>query len=97
MILVRDVFQLNFGQARPVKVLMQESKKLMGDDAKNSRVMFDLIGPSYTMVLEFTYQNLAEFEKSMSDTTSKEEWGVWYQKFVPHIKSSYREVFTILD
>jgi hypothetical protein len=98
MIVVRDVMQLKFGKARDVKALIQESKKLMTEDElKSSRVLFDLIGPAYTMVMEFTYKNLAVFEEQMSASNRKKEWGEWYQKFIPLIEKSYREVFTIQE
>ena len=96
MILVRDVFRLKFGKARDVKTLMQDSKKFMSEDQlKNSRVLFDLVGHSYTMVLETTHNNLAEFEASFSSTMNANEWREWYQKFIPLMESSYREIFTI--
>jgi len=98
MIIVRDVFQLKYGTARPVKALMQESKKFMTPERqKNSRVMFDLVGPAYTMVLENTYANISEWEKDMSSTFNEEEWKTWYPKFTPHVNSSYREIFTLLE
>lgn len=98
MILVRDVFSLKFGKARDVKALMQESKKLMtADEIKNTRVLFDLVGPAYTMVLEGTYNNLSDFESAMGKALGKDEWRDWYQKFIPLIEKSYREIFTIVD
>jgi hypothetical protein len=98
MIIVRDVFQLKFGKARDVKTLMQESKKLMGEErTKKSRVLFDLVGPSYTMVLEFSYSSLSDFEKELSQEMGKPEWRDWYQKFIPLIEKSYREIFTVMD
>ena len=98
MILVRDVFRLKFGKAKDAKALMLESKKLMdAEQVKNNRLLFDLVGPSYTMVLEFTYKNLADFESSMGQNLGKKEWGEWYQKFIPLVESSYREIFTIQE
>jgi len=98
MILVRDVFRLKFGKAREVKALMQESKKLMdAEDLKNSRLLFDLVGTSYTMVMEFTYANLAAFEASMSKAMNETEWRAWYEKFIPLMESSHREIFTIQE
>ena len=98
MIVVRDVFRMKFGKAKDVKALMQESRKFMTDEElKNGRVLFDLVGPAYTMVLEFTHKNLAEFESSMAKTFNQKEWGEWYQKFIPLIEQSYREVFTIYE
>ena len=63
MIIVRDIFRLKFGKARDAKALMQESKKLMPEEMiPRSRILFDLVGPSYTMVWEVTYNNLAGWE-----------------------------------
>lgn len=96
MIQVRDVFRLKFGMAREVKASMKEAKTLMGDMG-NSRMLFDLVGPSYTMVMESTYKNLAEFESAHANMRSK-EWQDWYhKKFVPLIDSGYREIFTVLE
>jgi hypothetical protein len=72
MILVRDIFSLKFGKAKDVKALMQESKKLMDEPMiKRTRILFDLVGPAYTMVLEGTYENLADFEKVFSTGPGK--------------------------
>jgi hypothetical protein len=96
MIVVRDVFRLKFGKAKDVKTLMQESKKLMSpEQLKNSRILFDLVGPSYTMVLENTHGSLADYEASMKDLFNKNEWQAWYQRFVPLVSKSHREIFTI--
>ncbi len=98
MIIVRDVFRLKFGMAKETKTLMQESKKIMNEDRlKKSRILFDLVGPSYTMVLESSYVNLSEFEKEMGNTFNKAEWQSWYQKFIPLIEKSYREIFTVME
>ena len=98
MILVRDIFRLKFGKAKDAKALMQESKKFMPDDmAGRSRILFDLTGPSYTMVWEVTYNNLGAWESEMSSGMNEAEWREWYQKFIPLIESSNREIFTVLE
>ena len=98
MILVRDIFRLKFGKARDAKALMQESKKFMpADTAGRSRILFDLTGPSYTMVWEVTYTNLGAWESEMSSGMNEAEWREWYQKFIPLIESSNREIFTVLE
>ena len=98
MILVRDVFRLKYGKAKDAKALLAESKKMMeAEGVKSSRAMFDLVGPSYTMVWETTHANLAEFESMLGKTFAKKEWGEWYQKFVPLIEKSYREIFTLVE
>ena len=98
MILIRDVFQLKFGKARDAKALMQDAKKLMTPEmAARSRAMFDLVGPSYTLVWEMTNKNLAEWEAEMSSGMNETAWREWYQKFIPIIESSYREIFTLVE
>ncbi|MDB5228086.1 MAG: hypothetical protein JWN78_2279 [Bacteroidota bacterium] len=100
MILIRQVFRLKFGKAKEVKTLMQESKKLMDErDLKNSRAMFDLTGPAYTLVMEFTSDSLSQWESEMNNmnSTNNKEWGEWYQKFSQLVESSSREIYTIAE
>lgn len=98
MIIVRDVFSLKFGMAKDAKTLMQESKKIMSEDRfKKSRILFDLVGPAYTMVLEGSYASLSDYENEMGAVFNKAEWQNWYQKFIPLIEKSYREIFTVME
>ena len=98
MIIVRDVFRLKFGKAKDVKAVMQDSKKLQTESQqKNSRILFDLVGPAYTMVLENSYASLTEYEKEMATLFNKPEWGAWYQRFTPLVEQSYREIFTVME
>ncbi|MEP7264797.1 MAG: hypothetical protein ABI772_09870 [Bacteroidota bacterium] len=99
MILERMVFRLKFGKAKEVKALMKESKNIMPADwQKNMRSMFDLTGPSYTFVMETTYENLTAMEKMMQqEMPNAKEMGEWYQKFSALVDSSYREMFTITE
>src|SRR5438067_1938396 len=98
MILVRDIFRLRFGKAKDAKALMQESKKLMPPEMTGrSRVLFDLVGPSYTMVWEVSYANLGAWESEMSGSVNEAAWREWYQRFIPLIESSHREIFTVVE
>jgi hypothetical protein len=97
MIVVRNVFRLKFGKAKDVKAAMKEAKDML-DANSNNRIMFDLVGPSYTMVMEGTYKNLAEFESAISKDMGGQAWQDWYShKFVPLVDSAYREIFTVLE
>jgi hypothetical protein len=99
MIVVRDVFQMKFGKARDVKALWSEGielGKMAGNDA-NFRALTDLVGNSYTFVLESEYDNLASYEESMKETFSNDEWRQWYQKLTPLIESEKREIFTVVE
>ena len=100
MILVRDVFRLQFGKAREaltafkgVGQVAQES----GYGRDSFRVMTDLVGPYYTLVLETTYASLAAYEQMGVKSMNNDDWRAAYQKFTPYVESGYREIFTIVE
>jgi hypothetical protein len=98
MIVVRNVFQLKFGKARDAKEAMKALlaiNKKMGF-AQAMRVMTDVTGPFYTMVLEMTFPSLAELEREqpmMADAS----WKDAYAKFVPLVRSGHREIFSVVE
>ena len=97
MILVRDVFRLKFGKAREALANWKE----MAEHGKRTglpapRILTDLIGPYYTMVMETTYADLGTYESGMRRVMD-EEFRAIYQKFTPLVDSGYREIFTIQD
>jgi hypothetical protein len=97
MILVRDVFRLKFGHARPALALMKELQSTLPAEARKipMRVLTDLVGPYYTLVMEMTHENLASLETMLGSSLGQEQWREWYTKFQEHCESGYREVFTI--
>jgi hypothetical protein len=98
MILVRDVFQLKFGKAREAKELWNEAKAIAEKyGMAPGRILTDLVGPAYTLVLETTYESLSAYENSMNSALGSEEWQAWYPKFIPLAESSRREIFTIVE
>lgn len=68
MIVIRNVFRLKFGKAREAVALMKEAraieKRVMSGVEYSSRVLTDVTGPFYTLVLELTLANLATFESN---------------------------------
>lgn len=98
MILVRDVFQLKFGKARDAKELWKEGFKENKQLAEvPHRILTDLTGKAYTIVLEMTFENLGQYEESLKKALSTPEWKNWYAQFVPLVESSYREIFTVVE
>lgn len=97
MIVVRNVFQLKFGKAREAKEAM---KGLLAINqrlgyAREMRVLTDLTGPFYTMVLEMSFPSLGDLERMqpMGDPA----WKDAYAKFVPLVESGRREIFSIVE
>lgn len=98
MIVVRNTFQLAFGKAKEGRAMWQDGKHFAEDAGAHSvRMLTDLTGPSYTLVLEFTYDDLAAFEAGSREIFGSDEWQAWYRKFVPLVMSGHREIYTVVE
>ena len=99
MVLVRNVFRVKFGKAKEAVALMKEGLAIQkrAGAPYTFRIMTDLTGPFYTMVLELTVQSFATFEAEAPRYMGDKDFQANYQKLVPLIESGYREVFTIVE
>ena len=98
MIVVRNVFRLKFGEAREALAAFKgvgEAAAKAGFRQDSFRILTDLVGPFYTLVLEMTHENLSEHEQMSGKIMSNPAWRDAYQKFTPHVESGYREIFTV--
>ncbi len=93
MYIIRDIFQLKFGQYKEAKKLLDEaySHGLL-PDAKASRILADFTGDSYRLIMEEGFDTLAEYESALTGGMQKPEWKKWYDKFKVHIVTSHREI-----
>jgi hypothetical protein len=100
MILVRDVFQLKFGKAREAVSLWTEGlalAKKIGYGARSARMLTDLVGPYYTLVIETSFDSLSEYERAAQTVMGNDDWQAWYTKVVPLAEGGHREIFTIVE
>jgi hypothetical protein len=101
MIVIRNVFRLKFGKTREALALMKEGvaiqKKALAGVDFSTRLLTDVTGPFYTLVLELTVPNLATFETSAPRLFGDKDWQANYQKMAPLVESGHREVFTIVE
>jgi hypothetical protein len=101
MIVVRNVFQLKYGKAREALALVKEGlaiqKRVVTGVDFSTRVLTDVTGPLYTLVLELTLANLATFETYAPRLFADKDWQANFQKMVPLVESGYREIFTIVE
>jgi hypothetical protein len=100
MIVIRNVFQLKFGKAREAVALMKEGlaiqqRVVTGVDF-STRLLTDVTGPFYTLVLELTVQDLASFESYAPKLFGDKEWQAYYQRLTPLVESGHREIFTVV-
>ena len=75
MILVRNLFRVKFGQAKPAVAAFQEVRAIMRQSGlKSSRLLTDLVGASCALVHEIEFESLTAFEQEMKKITSSSEW-----------------------
>jgi hypothetical protein len=99
MIVVRNVFHLKFGKAREAVAIMKDGlaiQKKLGSDL-STRLLTDVTGEFYTLVLELTAPSLAVLETTQPRIMGDNDWQANYQKFVPLVESGHREIFTLVE
>ncbi len=98
MIVVRNVFRLKFGKAKEAKALWAEGEKIgRRAGAHIDRLLTDVTGEFYTMVLENSYPSLAAFEEAARGMSATPEWQQWYARFTQVVESGYREIFSVVE
>ena len=101
MIIVRNVFQLKFGKAKEAVALAKEGlaiqKRAVTGLDYSTRLLTDVTGPFYTLVLELTVPNLSTFESHAPKLFADKDWQANYQKMAALVESGYREVFTVVE
>ncbi len=98
MILVRDVFQIDPEQMKTAKSEMKEHREIgkrLGYQI--GRVMTDLTGEYYTLVLESEYKNLADYEAALKKIFADAGWQKSHAKFRKMIRGGRREMYTVVE
>src|SRR5262245_39580851 len=84
MVVIRNVFRLKFGKAREAVALFKEGltiQKRIGAGADvSTRLLTDVTGPFYTVVLELTVPSLGSFEAEAPRFLGDKDWQANYQK-----------------
>ena len=99
MMVVRNVFRLKFGKAKEAVALLKEGlaiQKRAGMEI-NQRILTDVVGTFYTLVLEFTVADLGAWQANMAKMVGDKDWQAIYQKFSALVDSGSREIFTIVE
>lgn len=98
MIQVRDVFHLQFGKAREAIELARravEMEKKFG--AGEARLLTDLTGDFYTLVLESEHESLAAYEESYKRAMESGDFREWYPRFAALVRDGRREIYNVVD
>lgn len=94
MIVVRDIFQLQFGKAKEAIQLLERGKDaLQGTGYSVDRILADVTGEYYTLVMESRVESLSAFEEALQKSRDRNEWQEVYRRLVPLVQSGRREIF----
>ena len=94
MIIIRDIFQLRFGEAKEaIPLLTQGAEALKEAGYPVDRILADVTGEYYTVVMESRVENLSQYERALASIRDLDAWQKAYRRFVPLVRSGRREVF----
>ena len=95
MYIERNEFQLKFGGAKEALPMWKEylSKVHVRDKDIHFKILTDVSGPGYVIILEIEYQTFAEAEPSQCKLTHQEDWKEFYSKFIPYCESTKRTYY----
>ena len=97
MIVVRDIFQIEPDQMKLAKELLKQEREIgkrLGQPIQ--RVLTDLTGEYYTLVMESEFSSLAEYETALKKVLADAEWQRSYPQFRKLIRGGRREIFTVV-
>ena len=97
MIVVRNVFQLHFGKARDAIAILEQGAGRYRQLGANIRLLTDVTGPFYTLVMELSFPSLAAFESIMSELASDSAWRDSHKVLAPLVQSGHREILRIVE
>jgi hypothetical protein len=97
MFVERNVFHLKFGAAKQAVNLWKDylQKVHVSDNTIRARLLTDITGRGYTIVLELSYSNYEELEPAKCSLTKKEGWKEFYQQFIPLCEYSERTQYKL--
>jgi len=93
MYITRDIFHLKFGHFKDAKALFESAiKDGFLPEAVHGRILSDFTGDSYRLVLEQSFNSLADYEKHLQQAMAEQKWQQWYEQLKQHIERSHREI-----
>ena len=97
MIIQRTTFQLKFGKAKEgIELWKQMINGFKNNkDIPHIRILSDITGPSYTLVLELSLRSMNEIGLMNYNWMTSETAKELYQQFIPLCESATREYLNI--
>lgn len=98
MIIERNVFQAKYGRGDDLVQLFEGGRELLSDLGRlDYRILTDLAGEFFTVVVEFSWGSLAEMEAQREGTFSDPRFQEWFSEMPELVESGRRELFTVVE
>jgi hypothetical protein len=97
MFVERNVFHLKFGQARPAVAMWKAYLEKAHRENNNihARLLTDLSGRGYSLILEQNFNTYAELEPGACPLVKRADWKAFYEEFIPLCESTERTLFKL--
>ncbi|UCH60308.1 MAG: hypothetical protein JSV61_02215 [Anaerolineales bacterium] len=95
MILVRQVFQIKYGQMDKVLALLKAAEESMQGSSYISRVLTDISGKNFTLVLEIKAESMEAWWNTMQQNFQDPERRAQSDPLMEYVESGYKEFYTI--
>jgi len=95
MYVERNVFNLKFGASKEAIPMWKEylQRVHQRDPNVHARLLTDISGPAYSLILEIEYESFSEMEPSECRLTNQPDWREFYQKFIPLCEKAERTYY----
>jgi len=94
--LVRDVFQVRYGQSDALVTLFKEAQQtwpIMMHQA--FRILTDRSGPFFVVVTETEVEDFAAWEQLLIEEFANPDFNDWFSRMMPLVESGRREFYQI--
>jgi hypothetical protein len=96
MYLIREVFQTKPGKAKElVKKFKQAAPFFEKQGMSNTKIMTDIVGNYWTVVIESEVKDLGDFAKEVRSATSEPELEKIMQGYMDLVEGGRREIYLL--
>jgi hypothetical protein len=98
MLIVRDIFQVKWGQSNAMVTLFKEIRAMAeakGRKGFATRILTDASGPFFTVVIESEVANLGEWERTIKETFADPDFAAWFARSAELVETGRREFYNL--
>src|SRR5579859_1217322 len=96
-LIVREVYRALKWQIRPTVALLQRYGALLVDSqvGRNPRILTDLSGDNFTVVIEIETEELSDWEKHRREMYKRPEFQVWFAQLSSSVEKGWHEFYRL--